>query len=313
MSAGFRNCHPWVSVIFFLSVIAFGMFVVHPACLLPSFIFACAYDIRLKGKKSAGRLILLVIPMIIFVTAVNTLFSHYGVTVLFQTNGGNNITFEAMINGFITGVAAVSVTIWFFCFNEVVTADKIMSVLSFLSPKAALMISMALRFVPLYRKKYAQIAQVQKASGADTGSLINKIKNAVSCVSILITWSLENAVETSDSMKARGFGAKGRTSYSRFVFTRQDLLLILLIAAADITVAFAALTGGLYCSYNPYVMINPPAQFSVTYILTDINAVINPFTPSGVAAAAAYFLLCAMPLIIDAKEGLKWRRLKSKI
>ncbi|MGN1479522.1 MAG: ATP-binding cassette domain-containing protein, partial [Acutalibacteraceae bacterium] len=125
-------------------------------------------------------------------------------------------------------------------------------------------------------------------------SVINKIKNAVSCVSILITWSLENAVETSDSMKARGFGGKRRTSYSRFVFTRQDLLLIVFIAAADITVAFAALTGGLYCSYNPYVMINPPAQFSVTYILTDINAVINPFTPSGIAAAAAYFLLCAM-------------------
>ena len=313
MSAGFRNCHPLVNVIFFISVIAFGMFVMHPACLLPSFIFACLYDIRLKGKKAAGKLFALVIPMLIFVTAVNTLFSHYGVTVLFQTKGGNSITFEAMINGFVTGVAVVSVIIWFFCFNEVVTADKIMNVLSFISPKAALMVSMALRFVPLYRKKYMEIAQVQKASGADTGSLINKIKSAVGCVSILITWSLENAVETSDSMKARGYGEKKRTSYSRFIFTHQDLFLIVFIAAADSVVAFAALTGGLYSSYNPYVMINPPADFSVTYILTDINAVINPFTPSGLAAAAAYFLLCALPLIIDVKEGLKWRRLKSKI
>ena len=313
MTAGFRNSHPLVNVIFFMSVIAFGMFVMHPACLLPSFVFACAYDIRLKGKKAAGRLFAFVIPMIAFVTAVNTLFNHYGVTVLFQTKGGNNITFEAIINGFITGIAAVSVIIWFFCFNEVVTADKMMNVFSFLSPKAALMISMALRFVPLYRKKYAEIAQVQKASGADTGSFINKVKNAVGCVSILITWSLENAVETSDSMKARGYGGKKRTSYSRFIFTRQDLLLILFIAAADIAVVFAALTGGLYSSYNPCVMINPPADFSVTYIFTDINAVINPFTPSGIAAAAAYFLLCALPLIIDVKEGLKWRRLKSKI
>ena len=38
------------------------------------------------------------------------------------------------------------------------------------------------------------------------------------------TWSLENAIETADSMKSRGYGLPGRTAFSIFRFDRRDKL-----------------------------------------------------------------------------------------
>ena len=48
---------------------------------------------------------------------------------------------------------------------------------------------------------------------AEKGRL-QKLKSAVTVFSVMVTWSLENAVETADSMKSRGYGLPGRTGYS---------------------------------------------------------------------------------------------------
>lgn len=64
---------------------------------------------------------------------------------------------------------------------------------------------MCLRFVPKFIKEASVISDGQKCVGrsVENGSLIKRAKHGITIFSILVTWSLENAIETSDSMKCR--------------------------------------------------------------------------------------------------------------
>lgn len=315
MATGFKSYHPWVNVMFFISVITFGMLFLHPVCLFVSFFASVCLDIRLKGKKAVKEIFTFILPMLIFVTLVNGIFNHYGMTVLYEISNGNNITVEAYIYGFVLGLTVVTTMLWFFCFNEIVTADKIMFVLGKGIPKLALVVTMALRFVPLYRRKYTEISQAQKGfmQSDDDKKILNRIRNAVKSVSILVTWALENAIQTSDSMRARSYGENKRSFYSRFRFTKSDGIVMTTMIIADIVVAVCKFKNGLYASYNPYILINSRKDFGITYIIKEINTVINPLTAFEIITVVFYILLCFLPLIIDLKEELYWRRLKSKI
>ncbi|MBE6783860.1 MAG: hypothetical protein E7536_07585 [Ruminococcaceae bacterium] len=315
MATGFKSYHPWVNVMFFISVITFGMLFLHPVCLFVSFFASVCLDIRLKGKKAVKEIFTFILPMLIFVTLINGIFNHYGMTVLYEISNGNNITLEAYIYGFVLGLTVVTTMLWFFCFNEIVTADKIMFVLGKGIPKLALVVTMALRFVPLYRRKYTEISQAQKGfmQSDDDKKILNRIRNAVKSVSILVTWALENAIQTSDSMRARSYGENKRSFYSRFRFTKSDGIVMTTMIIADIVVAVCKFKNGLYASYNPYILINSRKDFGITYIIKEINTVINPLTAFEIITVVFYILLCFLPLIIDLKEELNWRRLKSKI
>ena len=315
MATGFKNYHPWVNMIFFISVIVFGMLFLHPVCLFVSFFASICLDIRLKGKKAVKEIFFFILPMLVFVTIINGIFNHYGMTVLFEIENGNNITFEAYVYGFVLGLVVAITTLWFFCFNEIVSGDKIMFVLGKSVPKFALVVTMALRFVPLYRRKFTEIQQAQKGllQTQEDKKLINKIKNAIKSVSILITWALENAIETSDSMRARNYGEGKRSFYSRFHFTKSDALTLCGILISDAIIIICRIKDGLYASYNPYILINSKKDFGITYIIKEINTVINPFETFEIVTIIFYIFLCFFPLIVDLKEELNWRRLKSKI
>ena len=92
---------------------------------------------------------------------------------------------------------------------------------------------MALRFVPRFTGQLKVIRNGQKSMGRDVseGSLFNRIRAGFNMLSILVTWALENAIETSDSMRSRGYGLKGRTAFSIYKFTKKDKSLLAVMAA----------------------------------------------------------------------------------
>ena len=57
-----------------------------------------------------------------------------------------------------------------------------------------------------------KVTPVQAAGQPASGSLLQRLKNAITILSIMVTWALENAIETADSMKSRGYGLPGRTA-----------------------------------------------------------------------------------------------------
>ncbi len=315
MSIGFKGCHPTVNILFYISILVFGMVFSHPVCLAVSMTASLIYYIKLDGRKAVRTFACYLLPMLFAVTLINTLFAHYGITVLATFPWGNSLTFESLANGFVTGVVVVSVILWFFTYNEVVTADKFMYVFGKKIPAVALIISMALRFVPMYRDKLREIADAQRGIGKDyrQGNIITRIKNAGNIIVILVTWMLENAIETSDSMRARGYGVGQRKTYSRFLWQTSDTVILTILILVDIVLIFGSAFGVIKCIYNPQVIINPSADFGTTYLIKEINLKINPLNFLGILTLLSYTLLAFLPIIIDLKEDLKWHKLKSKI
>ena len=294
MNTPFASLHPFVLLVFFLFAAGFSMFLMHPVFLVISFICAFGYCVYLKGKKGIKSLGLC-LPLVIFAAVINAAFNHQGVTILVYVND-NPITLESLIYSLAAALMLLGVLMWFSCLNEIMTSDKLMCVFGKLSPSVAILFSTTLRFVPRFGAQLKKITFAQKCIGRSysDGGFFTRLKNAVKILSILVTWALENAVETADSMKSRGWGLKGRTSYSGFRFDRRDFfsLAALLLLASFIIGGILAGEGRV--KYYPSV-------------------VLSDFSVFGLMVYMAYFLLMAFPLIFSLTEDFKWYRLKSKI
>ncbi len=98
----------------------------------------------------------------------------------------------------------------------------------------ALIMSIALRFIPTLMDETNRIVAAQKARGADfeSGGLIKRAKAVVPILIPLLVSAFRRAEDLGDAMDARCYsGAKGRTKYKKLVFTWRDLLGLLLLGA----------------------------------------------------------------------------------
>lgn len=98
----------------------------------------------------------------------------------------------------------------------------------------ALIMSIALRFIPTLMDETERIMNAQKARGADfeTGSVFHRAKAVVPVLIPLLISSFRRAEELGDAMDARCYsGSKTRTKYKKLVFTWRDLLAFLFMAA----------------------------------------------------------------------------------
>ncbi len=289
----FKTYHPIVNFTYFLCVIGFSMFLMHPVSLFISLLSALFYLLILKGKRAAITRLGVLIPIGIVTAVINSLFNHEGVTVLMYLPSGNPLTAEALFYGCSAAVMIASVIYHFSCYNEVMTSDKFIYLFGKIIPALSLVLSMVLHFVPKLIKRLKEIVNAQKCIGRDItkGSLWQRMKLAVKILSILVTWSLESSVETADSMKSRGYGLSGRTAYSIFHFDKRDYMALLWILITSAAVIAGKLCGFLYYRYFPSFAMDWKAAESI-------------------AAQGAYLLLCFMPIIIEIRGSYRWNSIK---
>lgn len=284
--------NPGVSAVYFLAVSLIAMFSLDPILLGISLLGALCYCIFIKGVSQKTHLAMLL--LILIFAAVNVAVSHNGVTVLFVAND-TPITLEAMIYGAIMGLSAVSVIYWFSCFSKIMTSDKLLYVLALLSPKISLIISMGLRYVPLFKDQVKKIKNSQRALGLyGDESIVGRIKGSVRVFSVMVTWALENGIITADSMSARGYGLKKRSHYSPFTFGMSDALFLAAVALLSVTTLVCMGLGAFEFEIYPKIVA---ARSS----------------PLRTAGYFAYGALSFLPTIITVKEKIKWTYLKSKI
>lgn len=292
----FSEYHPIVNFLFFGIVFGFSMLTVHPVCILISFLSGTCYLFRLYGAKATGLLLKGVLPLWLLTVLINPTFSHAGETILCYLPTGNPLTLESILYGIAAGFLLASVLIWCGCFSIVMTSDKFLSLFGRLVPALSLVLSMTLRFVPRFKKQFDTVREAQKTLGHDvsSGSLLRRIKNVIVCFSIVVTWSLENGIETSDSMKSRGYGAKRRTSYAVYRWTERDKTALCFLIGCGIFFAAGGLSGSLSWRFYP----------NIRGVLTD---------PLTLMLEITYCLFCFFPILIDRKEEAAWKRSRSNI
>lgn len=296
MKDTFSQMHPIVNFIFFAFVIGLSMFILNPVCLAISLFCALINALYLNGKKAVKLSLLYLLPTIVLISIINPVFNHDGVTILAYFPWNNPLTLESIFYGIATAVLLSSVVLWFSCFNKIMTSDKFIYLFGRIIPSLSLVLSMALRFVPKFIAQFNLVRNTQKCIGRDIsdGPLFYRLKNTVKIISIMITWALENAIETADSMKSRGHGLKGRTSFSIYRFSRRDAVVLTAIVIIGVILILMSIIDVAKFRYFPSVKGNVINIASIVYYIL-------------------YFTLMILPFIINVREGIRWKHLKSAI
>jgi energy-coupling factor transport system permease protein len=103
---------------------------------------------------------------------------------------------------------------------------------------------------------------------------------------------LENALETADAMKSRGYGLPGRTAFSIFRFDKRDRKALCVLLFAGGYVAAGAANGAVRFRYFPSMR----GSFFDAYTISIFFV---------------YGLLCLFPVVINCSEDQKWNSLQS--
>ncbi len=292
----FKNYHPIVNFIYFVFVIGFSCFFMHPFCLGISLMCGFIYSVMVKGRKAIKTNLIFAFPMLILMAIMNPLFNHEGLTIITYLPSGNPLTLESVIYGFAASAMIVSVILWFGAYNGIMTSDKFIYLFGRIIPSLSLILSMTLRFVPRFLSQLKVVINAQRSLGRDMGkgNIIKRAKSGLNILSIMTTWALENAIETADSMKSRGYGHPGRTAFSLFKFDKRDKKALTIILILGLYVLAGSIMGNLSFEYFPMV-----EKIEVT--------------PFKLSLFAAYLLLSLSPVIIELWEVKRWKSLRSKI
>ena len=275
----FSGYHPVINFLYYALVLLFSMCLMHPVYLA----------ISLTGA-------LALLPMAALAALLNPAFNHEGATILTYLPSGNPLTLESMLYGASAAVMLASVVLWFSSYNEVMTSDKFVYLFGHVIPALSLVLSMALRFIPKFRAQMQTVSEAQACIGRDTknGSVFRRVGNAVKIFSIMVTWSLENAIETADSMRSRGYGLPGRTAFSIYRFDDRDKAALAWLVFCGAYLISGWMAGGTYFRYYPTVKAAAWTPMTVNFMLV-------------------YLALVLTPVILDRREDRLWNSLQSNI
>ena len=290
----FSSYHPAVNFLYFGLVLFFTMCFLHPACLLLSLAAALRYAVCLNGRRAVRRSLRYLLPAALLAALINPAFNHQGATILTYLPSGNPLTLESIAYGLAAAALLSAVVTWFSCYTAVITSDKFVYLFGRVIPALSLVLSMALRFVPRFQVQARAVSQAQRCVGRDVsdGSLLQRLRNGVTILSILLTWCLENALETADSMKSRGYGLPGRTAFSIYRLDDRDQAALWWLGALGGYILSMWGAGGFACRYFPTFRLAPRDGWSLSGLL-------------------AFGLLCLTPVIINRREDRQWTRLRS--
>lgn len=287
----FSKRHPAVNFVFFLGVIVGAALIQHPAYVLAGFVTGAIYYLLLNGSKGL-KFLLLLLPLFVFVAAINPLFNTDGKRVLCYVFG-RAYTVEALIYGAALSGMIVVMLLWFGCYNKVLTGDKFTSLFGNLIPAISLLLVMVFRMVPNFIRKARQLAGARKSIGKGAGenaSAKEKVTDGLTLLGALTAWALEGSVVTGDSMRARGYGTAKRSSFMIYRMTLSDWLLIAAMALLLGLTVVAAGFGQMMAKFTPVMEIAPISWGLISYTL---------------------FLM--IPILYYWKEAAQWYISRSKI
>ena len=291
----FAGYHPIINFMWFAYVILVPVFFMQPVLITVSFIAALAYSIYLDGRKTARFGFCFVLPLMVIAALFNPLFNHRGVTTLFYFHY-NPITLEAVIYGIVTAGMIGGVILWFVCYNSIMTSDKFIYLFGRIIPAMSLIISMALRFIPRYKAQVTRIISARRGIGFDVGSgnFLSRVRNGGEILSVMVTWALENGIETGDSMLSRGYGLPGRTAYSNYRFDSRDRSLFTVLLVLMAVALFTFISGGISVEYYPaFVMENSRPVSEIAFI--------------------CHAVICLLPFSLELREDVLWEASRATI
>lgn len=106
----------------------------------------------------------------------------------------------------------------------------------------------------------------------------------------MVTWSFENAIETADSMRGRGYGMPGRTAFSIYKMEERDVYMLIWSVFAGLFLIAGAKSRGLFFQFYPSIKISFGGPWPVAFFLL-------------------YGAICATPVVVNLRNDRVWKRM----
>ncbi len=274
----FSTYHPAVAFCYIACALLISMATMHPVFSIISLVGAFVSSTCIRGLRASVRSLIWAIPLMLIITIANPLFSASGSTELLRI-GSTAIYLESLIYGLCSGCMLSSVFLWFSCYSACMNSANTTLLFGNILPVVSLMVSQVLRLVPQFVSRGRDIAAAQDSvSAAMPRTKREKADGRLRIVSVLMSWGMEDGIERSDAMRARGYdcGAK-RTTYKRYHFAKADGVVLGAIALLAVVSAACAIAICMkftfyptmsslepwwgYLPYVAYLAIAPALQF----------------------------------------------------
>ncbi len=282
---------PITATVYFIAVLLPLMAVRNPIFAITAILGAVISSFNpIVNLRRRGFYVLLFIIMAV----ANPIFSHNGATVLFLIND-TPITLESALYGIYSATAVTAVLLWFASVSAVFTSDKLLYLFGLFSPKLSLVLSSAMRYVPLFSRRLHEIEYAARGLGLySDDNVVDTVRGKLRVYSVMTTWALEDGIHTADSMAARGYGVCRRTQYRRFRFRIDDAVFCAATVIFAIPTVIADVTGALDTVFFPVISLPSPSALNyLSYI--------------------SYTATALIPTVADIIGELKWKYLTSKI
>ncbi|MDO1604527.1 energy-coupling factor transporter transmembrane protein EcfT [Lactobacillus sp. YT155] len=195
-----------------------------------------------KGLRPLMWLILFTVILQVFFTPGEQIFWQWWIF---------SLSWQSIINGTYIFVRFVLIvffsTLLTLTTTPVELSDAIeavmkpLKVVRFPVTQVALMLSIALRFVPQLMDQTTKIMNAQRARGVDfgTGSIMKRIKSFIPLLIPLFVSSFSIAYDLSIAMESRGYqGGENRTKYRELIWQRNDTLMVVTFVLITLLLAY---------------------------------------------------------------------------
>lgn len=262
----FDSYHPMMNLIYFVAAITCTICFKQPIFLGIAFLCAFIYSVKLGGIKIFLPDLLFILLGVGYALRYAS-YEHFGVTVLTVNMIDNQITLESLVFGIANGMIFATVCMWCCCIFMLITADKIVYLFGRISPKLSLFLSILLRTIPRVkvRARRIEISREGIGKGVVQGNLWQKFLHFLSLISILIIWTMEDFVESSNSMKSRGYSLKGRTAFSIYRFDNRDRGLVIVFFWCLTIICMGVLFNQTTMYFDPMLIMNPITSMSYVF------------------------------------------------
>lgn len=220
----------------YIFVMIFLALVVYIAKISPRYLY--------KGLKPVFLLIVLTAVLNIFMLKDGRLIFHIGFIKIYESGIRTALFMAIRLILLIMGTSVLTLTT-----SPIELTDGIERLLKpigkEIAHELAMMMTIALRFIPTLIDETDKIMKAQKARGADfeTGGLVQKAKNLIPLLVPLFISSFRRADELAMAMEARCYrGGAGRTRMKVLKFTYKDFIafgVFAILFAGTLIVRFA--------------------------------------------------------------------------
>ena len=139
-----------------------------------------------------------------------------------------------------------------------------------ISPKLSLFLAILMRGIPRIGERGKRIERSRRGigKGCFQGNILQRLQHFFAFVSVLITWTLEDLIESAASMKCRGYSLKGRTAFSIYRFDNRDRSFVIAVFACLVLQWMAVLLDQTDIYYNPRIILNRITPLSWLFYLS---------------------------------------------